>query len=476
MKEVGERYKLMTDEERNHTLDFIIDASEASQLYYLYNKLNNLLKRDFLALLPHELTNHLLFYLDVRTLLVCCYVSKVWNDVVNNCETRWKCACFENGFLPRNPPKHKRYKDLWLRSNAVIHKLKSGSALEEILLFGHTDRVMAIYYRDGKIATGSDDHCVRLWDCHTAQCIMILQTHTVADLKFDDDRLFTGSFDTTAAAWDLHSGQLLQRYQGHVAAVFSIDYTNELIVTGSADSTVRIWNQVTGSMLKVLSQHRSAWITGVKCWRLLDGDYVVLSRDNVAVHSWVLTAVGDTINVQRHEELTVLQSDLVPGICVKESKVVYAAFCPSTRCCSVVETNVKNQIETIRGEEKNKMAAHEEKIEIAAYQERCMYKFSTDAHVQAFLGSGLQFSVFLMEENEHCPRLDILMKKEKLASINISPLYRRSKRGSTFTLGDTHWLNGFDGENSCGVLFAASLKDHSVYVLRWKNCITSDEL
>ena len=46
---------------------------------------------------------------------------------------------------------------------------------------------------------------------------------------------------------------------------------------------------------------------------------------------------------------------------------------------------------------------------------------------------------------------------------------RPTRRGSTFTLGEKAWLDGFDGSNDKGVFFAASLRDHSIYLLKWKS-------
>lgn len=46
--------------------------------------------------------------------------------------------------------------------------------------------------------------------------------------------------------------------------------------------------------------------------------------------------------------------------------------------------------------------------------------------------------------------------------------FRPTRRGSTFTLGERAWLDGFDGNNDRGVFFAASLRDHSIYLLKWK--------
>ena len=142
------------------------------------------------------------------------------------------------------------------------------------------------------VAIGSDDRSVRVWDGDTGTCLKIFQTHTVSDIKFDDSYLVTASFDTTAACWDMDSGELLQRYTGHVAAVFSIDYNDELdvLVTGSADSTVKCWALHSGAILRTLPQHRSAWITQVRLsWNPQGGStdkYFILSRDVGSVHMW----------------------------------------------------------------------------------------------------------------------------------------------------------------------------------------------
>lgn len=48
-------------------------------------------------------------------------------------------------------------------------------------------------------------------------------------------------------------------------------------------------------------------------------------------------------------------------------------------------------------------------------------------------------------------------------------IHRPTRRGSTFTLGEKAWLDGFDGNNDRGVFFAASLRDHSIYLLKWKS-------
>ncbi|MEQ2176029.1 F-box/WD repeat-containing protein 2, partial [Goodea atripinnis] len=44
------------------------------------------------------------------------------------------------------------------------------------------------------------------------------------------------------------------------------------------------------------------------------------------------------------------------------------------------------------------------------------------------------------------------------------PAYRKSKRGSSFLAGVTSWLNGLDGGNDSGLVFATSMPDHSIHL------------
>lgn len=47
------------------------------------------------------------------------------------------------------------------------------------------------------------------------------------------------------------------------------------------------------------------------------------------------------------------------------------------------------------------------------------------------------------------------------------PGYKKSKTGSSFLAGDASWLNGSDGHNDVGLVFATSIPDHSIHPV-WK--------
>lgn len=75
--------------------------------------------------------------------------------MVNSCVDCWKNACEVIGVdVSHQAADARAYKHLFLTVYARQQGLKNGTALDAQFLHGHTDRVMAIYYKDGLLATG----------------------------------------------------------------------------------------------------------------------------------------------------------------------------------------------------------------------------------------------------------------------------------------------------------------------------------
>ncbi|XP_039417659.1 F-box/WD repeat-containing protein 2 isoform X3 [Corvus cornix cornix] len=297
--------------EKNETLDHLISLSGAVQLRHLSNNLEILLKRDFLKLLPLELSFYLLKWLDPQTLLTCCLVSKQWNKVISACTEVWQTACKNLGWQIDDSvqdPLH--WKKVYLKAILRMKQLKDHEAFETSSLIGHSARVYALYYKDGLLCTGSDDLSAKLWDVSTGQCIYGIQTHTCAAVKFDEQKLVTGSFDNTVACWEWSSGAKTQHFRGHTGAVFSVDYNDELdiLVSGSADFTVKVWALSTGTCLNTLTGH-TEWVTKVvlqkckvKSLMHSPGDYILLSADKYEIKIW---PIGREINCKCLRTLSV---------------------------------------------------------------------------------------------------------------------------------------------------------------------------
>ncbi|KIK62111.1 hypothetical protein GYMLUDRAFT_242813, partial [Collybiopsis luxurians FD-317 M1] len=118
-------------------------------------------------------------------------------------------------------------------------------------LQGHTSSVYSVAFSpDGKrIASGSEDHSVRIWNAETGEPQgQPLQGHTssVLSIAFSPDgkRLVSGAYDSSVWIWDMEIGQLQRKLQGHTSLVHAVAFSSDgkRVVSGSHDTSIRIWN------------------------------------------------------------------------------------------------------------------------------------------------------------------------------------------------------------------------------------------
>ncbi|XP_071430803.1 F-box/WD repeat-containing protein 2 isoform X3 [Pithys albifrons albifrons] len=381
----------LTDLQKNETLDHLISLSGAVQLRHLSNNLEILLKRDFLKLLPLELSFYLLKWLDPQTLLTCCLVSKQWNKVISACTEVWQTACKNLGWQIDDSvqdPLH--WKKVYLKAILRMKQLKDHEAFETSSLIGHSARVYALYYKDGLLCTGSDDLSAKLWD---------------------------------------------------VSTVFSVDYSDELdiLVSGSADFTVKVWALSTGTCLNTLTGH-TEWVTKVvlqkckvKSLMHSPGDHILLSADKYEIKIW---PIGREINCKCLKTLSVSEDrsiSLQPRLHFDGKYIV---------CSSALGLY---------------------QWDFASYDILRVIKPPDFLNV-SLLGFGEIFA--LLFDNRYLYIMDL--RTEKLISRWPLPEYRKSKRGSSFLAGEMSWLNGLNGQNDTGLVFATSMPDHSIHLVLWK--------
>ena len=70
-----------------------------------------------------------------------------------------------------------------------------------------------------KVASGSNDKTVKLWDVTSGECLQTLEGHSsrVKSVSFSPDgtKVASGSYDKTVKLWDVTSGECLQTLEGH---------------------------------------------------------------------------------------------------------------------------------------------------------------------------------------------------------------------------------------------------------------------
>ncbi|XP_061589223.1 F-box/WD repeat-containing protein 2 isoform X2 [Cololabis saira] len=463
---VSAGFLAQSDAQRNASLDRLIALSGAAQLRHLSGGLDALLKRDFLRLLPLELAFHLLRWLDPPTLLTCCLVCKRWNKVINSCTEVWQGVCLELGWRIDEAGQDgshwkadeavqdashwkadeavqdaSHWKAVYLKARRRMTQLKEQRAFETSSLIGHSARVYALYYKDGLLCTGSDDLSAKLWDVRTGQCVYGIQTHTCAAVKFDEQKLVTGSFDNTVACWEWSSGAKIQQFRGHTGAVFSLDYNDDLdvLVSGSADFSVKVWSLGAGACLNTLTGH-TEWVTKVILQKSevesvhhSPGDHILLSSDKYEIKVWPL---GREINCTCLKTLRVSENRSI-------SLQPRLQFDGRTIVCS------------------SDLGVHQ--WDFASFQLRRVIKMDDPSNL-SLLSFGEVFALLFDERFLYVMDL----RTEAVSGRWPLPPYRKSKRGSSFLAGVTSWLNGLDGANDAGLVFATSMPDHSIHLVLWK--------
>ncbi len=121
-------------------------------------------------------------------------------------------------------------------------------------LRGHTGAVNSVAWSPDRryIASGSDDHTIRIWDAIAGKPISVLRGHRLrvnsVEWGPDGKRLASASDDETVKVWDWATEEVVHTLSGHKQAVHSVTWSpdGKRLASGGEDSTVRIWDAVTG--------------------------------------------------------------------------------------------------------------------------------------------------------------------------------------------------------------------------------------
>ncbi len=179
---------------------------------------------------------------------------------------------------------------------------------------GHAGTVTALAWSpDGTaLASGGDDHTIRIWHAHTGAEIYTFhaQSGSVPALSWapDSQRIATASAGPLTSGgppasgnavqvWRAASGTPIYSYRGHTSGITDIAWQprGERIASASTDYTVQIWDATTGQ--HPLIHRTSPWYAWTIAWSP-DGKRIASGGPDAAVQVWD-ASTGASITVCR---------------------------------------------------------------------------------------------------------------------------------------------------------------------------------
>ena len=170
----------------------------------------------------------------------------------------------------------------------------------------HKGEVKAVAWSpDGtRIASGSADQTVQIWDANTGNLVVTYSGHSaevkaVAWSPGDGKHMASGSLDTTVQVWDAFTGSTLLTYRGHSQVVRSVAWSPDgtRIASASEDKTVQVWDAFTGSTLLTYRGHSDKVIT--VAWSP-DGARIASASFDGTVQVWNATTGGNPLIYHGH--------------------------------------------------------------------------------------------------------------------------------------------------------------------------------
>jgi WD40 repeat protein len=135
----------------------------------------------------------------------------------------------------------------------------------------HTGYINSVCYSPtgDVLLTASDDGTARLWNATTSEPLpIILRGHQgpvqQACYSPDGARILTAGADHTARLWNAQTGAEVAKLAEHSREVLSVAFSanGRRIITGSADNRAIVWDAVTGERIQALAGH-TAGVTAV---------------------------------------------------------------------------------------------------------------------------------------------------------------------------------------------------------------------
>jgi WD40 repeat protein len=174
-----------------------------------------------------------------------------------------------------------------IKSNSSNHVLPT--QLSKVLK-GHSGDVNTVAFSpDGQqLASGSNDHSVKLWDINTGKEISTFTDaqDDILTVAFHPDGhlLAAGGNEQTIQLWDLNTKEKTGTLVGHQGIIHSIAFSpdGQTLVSGSWDKTVRLWEINLATELRLMKGEDSIYSVAFSP----DGKQIAVGSYNDTITLW----------------------------------------------------------------------------------------------------------------------------------------------------------------------------------------------
>ena len=274
------------------------------QLSFLSAAIRNLVRIDFISILPPEISIKILCYLDTASLCKAAQVSTRWkaladDDVVwhRMCEQHihrkckkcgWGLPLLEHKRLREAKPEIEKRASRWNAAGAPTNAPfaaegnptgmsvpDTASVSGKRKMDWEDDETAEMKRRCMSRSNPQDDDFFktryRPWkdvymdrfkvgtNWKYGRCsIKVFRGHTngVMCLQFEDNILATGSYDATIKIWDMETGEEIRTLRGHTSGIRCLQFDDTKLISGSMDQSLKIWNWRTGECISTYTGHR----------------------------------------------------------------------------------------------------------------------------------------------------------------------------------------------------------------------------
>ncbi|KAI1424918.1 WD40 repeat-like protein [Xylaria sp. FL1777] len=283
------------EDERHLVLDGILAQCCFPQLSYVSTSVKALIRIDFFAALPCEISIRILQYLDATTLCKAAQVSQLWKKLADDdiiwyrmCQQHinkkcWRCgwslpllqtpqqrqrleqnSAFDNNRprdhsqCPKGPGDSKSKLDVLCSKRSTC---LGPPAKRQRTTHHHAIELDTRYTRPWKEVYKERLKVGLNWK-HGRYKTTVLEGHTdsVMCLEIYADFLVTGSYDASVKLWNVGSGSLVRTFLGHTSGIRAVQFDGSKIVSGSLDGTIKIWNRQNGQCLLTISAHNDGLV------------------------------------------------------------------------------------------------------------------------------------------------------------------------------------------------------------------------